>query len=67
MAYPKLLAGDEVLTAAILDRLLQHSHMINIKGGSTGCVTWSRPFLEDLNHVSLSSPPVRKTGCRLSA
>jgi len=27
-------AGDEVLATAILDRLLHHSHVINIKGRS---------------------------------
>jgi DNA replication protein DnaC len=32
--WPELLAGDEVLTAAILDRLLHHSHVLNIKGRS---------------------------------
>jgi DNA replication protein DnaC len=29
-----LLAGDEVLATAILDRLLHHAHVINIKGRS---------------------------------
>jgi len=29
---PELLAGDEVLATAILDRLLHHSHVFNIKG-----------------------------------
>lgn len=32
--WPDLLAGDEVLATAILDRLLHHSHVINIKGRS---------------------------------
>ena len=32
--WPELLAGDEVLATAILDRLLHHSHVINIKGRS---------------------------------
>lgn len=32
--WPELLAGDEVLTTAILDRLLHHSHVLNIKGRS---------------------------------
>lgn len=32
--WPELLAGDEVLAIAILDRLLHHSHVINIKGRS---------------------------------
>jgi DNA replication protein DnaC len=30
----KLLAGDEILATAILDRLLHHSHVLNIKGRS---------------------------------
>jgi DNA replication protein DnaC len=32
--WPDLLAGDEVLATAILDRLLHHSHVFNIKGRS---------------------------------
>ena len=32
--WPGLLAGDEVLATAILDRLLHHSHVLNIKGRS---------------------------------
>ncbi|NCQ34956.1 ATP-binding protein [bacterium] len=32
--WSELLAGDEVLTAAILDRLLHNAHVINIKGRS---------------------------------
>jgi len=30
--WPQTLAGDEVLTTAILDRLLHNSHVLNIKG-----------------------------------
>jgi DNA replication protein DnaC len=30
--WTKLLAGDEVLTTAILDRLLHSSHALNIRG-----------------------------------
>jgi DNA replication protein DnaC len=33
-AWPELLAGDEVLAAAILDRLLHKSQVLNIKGRS---------------------------------
>lgn len=29
-----MLAGDEVLTAAILDRLLHHCHLVQIDGRS---------------------------------
>jgi DNA replication protein DnaC len=32
--WPELLAGDEVLATAILDRLLHRSHVFNIKGRS---------------------------------
>lgn len=32
--WTELLAGDEVLTTAILDRLLHRSHVLNIKGRS---------------------------------
>jgi DNA replication protein DnaC len=33
-AWPEILAGDEILATAILDRLLHHSHVLNIKGCS---------------------------------
>jgi DNA replication protein DnaC len=33
-AWPEILAGDEVLATAILDRLLHRSHVLNIKGRS---------------------------------
>jgi len=32
--WPEVLAGDEVLATAILDRLLHHSHVLNISGRS---------------------------------
>ena len=32
--WPEILAGDEVLASAILDRLLHRSHVLNIKGRS---------------------------------
>ena len=32
--WPEILAGDEVLATAILDRLLHNSHVFNIKGRS---------------------------------
>ena len=32
--WPKVFAGDEVMVTAILDRLLHHSHVINVKGRS---------------------------------
>lgn len=33
-ASPEILAGDEVLATAILDRLLHHGHVLDIKGRS---------------------------------
>jgi DNA replication protein DnaC len=32
--WPEILAGDEVLATAILDRLLHNSHVLDIKGRS---------------------------------
>jgi DNA replication protein DnaC len=32
--WPEILAGDEVMTTAILDRLLHRSHVLNIRGRS---------------------------------
>jgi DNA replication protein DnaC len=32
--WPEVLAGDEVMATAILDRLLHRSHVINVKGRS---------------------------------
>jgi DNA replication protein DnaC len=32
--WPELLAGDEILATAILDRLLHRSHVLNVKGRS---------------------------------
>ena len=32
--WPEMLAGDEGLTGAILDRLLHDSHVLNIRGRS---------------------------------
>jgi DNA replication protein DnaC len=32
--WPEVLAGDEVMTAALLDRLLHRCHVLNIKGRS---------------------------------
>ena len=43
--WPEVLAGDEVLATAILDRLLHRSHVLNIKGRSYR--------LRDLEHAAL--------------
>jgi DNA replication protein DnaC len=32
--WPEVLAGDEIMTAALLDRLLHHCHVFNVKGKS---------------------------------
>lgn len=34
MEWPEMFAGDEAITTAILDRLLHHSHVLNISGRS---------------------------------
>lgn len=43
--WPEMLAGDEVLATAILDRLLHKSHVLNIKGRSYR--------LRDLEHAAV--------------
>jgi DNA replication protein DnaC len=40
--WPEMLAGDEMITAALLDRLLHACHVLTIRGGATGCGTWRR-------------------------
>ena len=49
--WTELMAGDEVLTAAILDRLLHNAHVINIKGRSYR--------LRDLDHALDAREPSR--------
>ena len=34
--WPEIFAGNEILTTAILDRLLHHVHIIHIDGHSSG-------------------------------
>lgn len=46
--WPEVLAGDEVLATAILDRLLHRSHVLDIKGRSYR--------LRDLEHAVTSAP-----------
>ena len=45
--WPEILAGDEVLATAILDRLLHHIHVLDIKGRSYR--------LRDLEHAVATS------------
>ncbi|MCC5864872.1 MAG: ATP-binding protein [Wenzhouxiangella sp.] len=72
--WSELLAGDEALTAAILDRLLHNAHVINIKGRSyrlrdleqtlgarQGRAKEAQSILENF------TPWVRKGRCRLNA
>ncbi|MGH8191512.1 MAG: ATP-binding protein [Rhodanobacteraceae bacterium] len=40
--WTEVLAGDEVITAAILDRLLHASHVLNLRGGVWGCLAGAR-------------------------
>lgn len=39
--WPEMLAGDEVLVTAILDRLLHYCHVLQIDGRSFACSTWN--------------------------
>jgi len=50
------LAGDEVLTAAILDRLLHNAHVINIKGRNYR--------LRDLDHAKGKQRESQNGGAR---
>lgn len=50
--WPDILAGDEVMTTAILDRLLHKSHVLNIKGRSYR--------LKDLDQQIQSSKQTKK-------
>ena len=54
--WPELLAGDEVLATAILDRLLHRAHVLNIKGRSRR--------LRDLEDTPKSSRPGRRAFVR---
>jgi DNA replication protein DnaC len=47
--WPEMLAGDEVLATAILDRLLHRSHVLNISGRSYR--------LRELEQAARSAPP----------
>ncbi|MDX8402349.1 MAG: IS21-like element helper ATPase IstB [Mariprofundaceae bacterium] len=51
--WPEVLAGDEVLATAILDRLLHHAHVLNITGKS-----WRLKELEQAaNRASIQPQP----------
>lgn len=34
--------GDEVMAAALIDRVLHHCHLVNIRGNSFGCASTRR-------------------------
>ena len=53
--WTELLAGDEVLAAAILDRLLHRAHVLNIKGRS-----YRLRDLEDALKLSHACSPPRE-------
>ena len=60
--WPEILAGDEVMAAALLDRLLHRCHVLNIKGRPIGCGTWrscssERPARPGLRSPSGLPPP----------
>jgi hypothetical protein len=59
--WPEIFAGDEILTTAILDRLLHHVHIVHIDGPSYR--------LRDLDGLLAQSPttPPGKGGDKTSA
>jgi DNA replication protein DnaC len=64
--WTELLAGDEVLATAILDRLLHKTHVLNIKDRSYRL----RDLEQSLGMQGQSpfpEPRPRRTGCRLNS
>ncbi|MBK7250026.1 MAG: ATP-binding protein [Gammaproteobacteria bacterium] len=64
--WTELLAGDEALTTAILDRLLHKAHVLNIKEE----LPTQRPRAHPRNRAflnPLTPTRVRKGACRLNA
>lgn len=55
--WPEIFAGDEILTTAILDRLLHHVHIIHIDGRS-----YRLRELDGLLSQKAAAPPVKKGG-----
>ncbi len=60
--WPEIFAGDEVLTTAILDRLLHHVHVVHIDGRS-----YRLREIGELLQPTTASPPPRKGGVRQPA
>jgi DNA replication protein DnaC len=54
--WPKMLAGDEVIATAILDRLLHHCHVVRFEGPS-----WR---LKELEEAAIASSKSRRSSSR---
>ena len=54
--WRELLAGDEVLATAILDRLLHHRHVITLRGGSYRLTAKRRAGLLSASNQRDASP-----------
>jgi DNA replication protein DnaC len=58
--------GDEVMAAALIDRLLHHCHIVNIRGNSfrmrQHTDLWKQLHTHESNEASASSPPRRTPG-----
>lgn len=75
--WTELLAGDEVLATAVLDRLLHRANVLNIKGRSYRLRDPEQAFsdqknltmknLSDRHFVELVVALTRKSGCRLTS
>ncbi len=53
--------GDEVMAAALIDRLLHHCHIVNIRGSATACASTSTfPILHSPPAEPSPLPPKRK-------
>ena len=63
--WPEMLAGDEILATAILDRLLHKSHVLNIKGRSYRLrdleARRRQPRLSDASRRASAGPPASGT------
>lgn len=54
--WPEMLAGDEVLATAILDRLLHHCHVVQIDGKSYRVRKLEGLMARDNNSLSADRP-----------
>ena len=58
------LLGDTVIASAVLDRLLHHSHVLNIRGRATGSGRNARPDSSALIACSARNPRIPTTTIR---